>query len=74
MTYQIAESRLPSASRPLAKADSLEAAEAWVRDYASRLRDDPEVFFDLDEDGHDAADACIMGTTTCLVLTIERIA
>lgn len=72
MTYMIAENR--GTLRPVEKCrvSDMTAAEAWAYDYASRFPDDPEVIFEVDPDGHDAADIAILRSTQILLFTVER--
>lgn len=71
MTYTIFDNTVTGSPMPICNVDSMEAAEAWARDKAEKMPCDPEVFFELDEDGKDAADIVIFTASQALTYTVE---
>jgi hypothetical protein len=73
MTFQIYSVNGPARPEPVAKAADMAAAEAYIRNMAEGMADDPEVIFELDADSPGSADAVIL-TGGCPQFTVEQIA
>lgn len=74
MAYIISKSNLPAAPSEIAKVDSMEAARAFFERKCEAFTCDPELIFEIDPDGHDAADVAIIAALSMEVYTVEAAA
>lgn len=73
MTFQIYSINGPARPEPVAKAADMAAAEAYIRNMAESMADDPEVIFEIDASNPNAADAVIL-TSGCPQFIVEAVA